>query len=207
MASKSQSKSTTDHDEIRQWADASGGSPAVVQSTGGKGEDTGILRIDFPRYSGSDSLEEISWDEFFEKFDREKLALLYQETTARGQKSNFNKIVSRETLRSGARSRSGSRKSAGRALSDSGRNRSSTAAKNSARKTPREGTAARAGVRAPPTPRRESRPAVKRLNAAREAVKIHHQRNSVPRSTPAGVLATVSPSAPWLLICARPMKV
>jgi anaerobic selenocysteine-containing dehydrogenase len=110
-----------------------------VQSTRGKGEDTGILRIDFPGYSGSDSLEEISWDEFFEKFDREKLALVYQETTARGQKSNFNKIVSRETLRSGAGSRSGSRKSAGRALSDNGRHRSGTAAKKSARKTPSAG--------------------------------------------------------------------
>jgi hypothetical protein len=43
-------------------------------------------------------LEEISWEEFFEKFDREKLALVYQDTTARGQKSNFNKIVSRESV-------------------------------------------------------------------------------------------------------------
>ena len=58
----------------------------------------GILRIDFPGYSGSGSLEEISWEEFFEKFDREKLALVYQDTTARGQKSNFNKIVSRESV-------------------------------------------------------------------------------------------------------------
>jgi hypothetical protein len=103
MARRSQSKSTTDHDEIRQWAEARGGRPAVVKSTRGKGDDTGILRIDFPGYSGSGSLEEISWEEFFEKFDREKLALVYQESTARGQKSNFNKIVSRETLTSGAR--------------------------------------------------------------------------------------------------------
>ena len=56
-----------------------------------------MLRLDFPGYSGKQSLQEISWDEFFEKFDERGLALLYQETTARGQKSNFNKIVSRET--------------------------------------------------------------------------------------------------------------
>jgi hypothetical protein len=101
MASRSQSKTTTDHGEIRQWAEARGGRPAIVKSTRGKGDDTGILRIDFPGYSGSGSLEEISCEEFFEKFDREKLALVCQETTAGGQKSNFNKIVSRETLRSG----------------------------------------------------------------------------------------------------------
>jgi hypothetical protein len=37
------------------------------------GNDSGILRIDFPDSSGSGSLEEISWKEFFERFDREKL--------------------------------------------------------------------------------------------------------------------------------------
>jgi hypothetical protein len=98
MASRSQSRTTTDHDEIRQWAEARGGRPAVVKSTRGKGDDSGIVRIDFPGYSGSGSLEEISWEEFFEKFDREKLALVYQDTTARGQKSNFNKIVTRESV-------------------------------------------------------------------------------------------------------------
>jgi hypothetical protein len=55
---------------------------AVVKSTRGKGDDGGILRIDFPGYSGSGSLEQISWEGFFEKFDREKLALVYQGTTA-----------------------------------------------------------------------------------------------------------------------------
>jgi len=134
MATKSQSNTSIDHDEIRQWAEARGGRPAVVKSTRGKGDQTGILRIDFPGYSGSGSLEEISWEEFFEKFDREKLALVYQETTARGQKSNFNKIVSRETVAErGARSRSGARKSRSRA-SSTGRKRSATAAKKSPRK-------------------------------------------------------------------------
>jgi hypothetical protein len=96
-----------------------------VKSTRGKGDDTGILRIDFPGYSGSGSLEEISWDEFFEKFDREKLALVNQDTTARGPKSNFNKIVSRETVTGAARSGAG--KSGGRARSETGRKRSGTA--------------------------------------------------------------------------------
>ena len=45
-----------------------------------------------------DTLEHIEWDEFFEKFDKNNLALVVQDQTARGEKSNFNKIVSRESL-------------------------------------------------------------------------------------------------------------
>lgn len=67
-----------------------------------------MLRIDFPGYSGANSLQEISWDEFFEKFDEQGLALLYQETTKGGQQSNFNKLVSRKTA-SANKSRGGGR--------------------------------------------------------------------------------------------------
>lgn len=89
-------KTTTDHDEIRRWAEERGGQPARVKSTGG-GDDPGIIRLDFPGYSGEGSLEKISWDDWFQKFDDSNLALIYDETT-RGQKSNFNKLVSRETI-------------------------------------------------------------------------------------------------------------
>ena len=85
---------TTDHDFIRKWAEARGGKPSAVKRTGGK-DDVGIIRIDFPGFSGGDSLEEITWDEFFEKFEESELALLYQEKTADGKKSNFNKLVNR----------------------------------------------------------------------------------------------------------------
>ena len=93
-----EAKITTDHDEIRKWAEARGGRPAVVRSTQGKGG-TGIVRLEFPDApnANDDALEEISWDEFFEKFDESNLALLYQEKTADGQRSNFNKLVGRET--------------------------------------------------------------------------------------------------------------
>jgi len=91
---------TTDHDEIRQWAEERGGKPACVRNTGGKG-DIGMVRLDFPGFSGKGSLEPIDWDTWFRKFDDEKLALLYQEKTSRGEKSNFNKLVSRETASSG----------------------------------------------------------------------------------------------------------
>ncbi len=86
----------TDHEEIRRWAEERGARPACVRGTGG-GEDVGMIRLDFPGYSGENSLQSIEWDEWFQKFDESKLALLVQDTTARGQKSNFNKLVSRDT--------------------------------------------------------------------------------------------------------------
>ena len=93
-----QAKVTTDHNTIREWAEARGGRPAAVRSTHGKGG-AGILRIEFPRapHAKDDNLEEITWEEFFEKFDESDLALLYQEETAGGERSNFNKLVGRET--------------------------------------------------------------------------------------------------------------
>jgi hypothetical protein len=111
-------KITTDHDEIRKWAEERGGRPATVRATRGPehgsghgsghgpghgpghgNDDAGIIRIEFPDapHSKHDALEEISWEEFFEKFDESNLALLYQEETAGGEKSNFNKLIGRET--------------------------------------------------------------------------------------------------------------
>jgi ferritin-like metal-binding protein YciE len=95
--SSNSGNTTTDHEEIRRWAEERGGKPACVRGTGGKG-DIGMLRIEFPgKPNAKDAkLQPISWDDFFEKFDERSLALVYQDKTARGQKSNFNKLVSRE---------------------------------------------------------------------------------------------------------------
>jgi hypothetical protein len=94
----SSAKHTTDHDFIRKWAEARGGKPADVKSTHKSGE-VGILRIEFPGAPNAkdENLELISWDDWFEKFDEQGLALLYQEETSGGEKSNFNKLVKRET--------------------------------------------------------------------------------------------------------------
>jgi hypothetical protein len=90
------SRPLTDHNEIRRWAEERGAHPACVRGTGAS-DDVGMIRLDFPGYSGEGKLEEIPWDEWFDKFDESGLALLVQDETARGQKSNFNKLVSRET--------------------------------------------------------------------------------------------------------------
>jgi hypothetical protein len=94
-----ESKTTTDHDEIRRWAEERGGHPAAVESTGGDG-DPGVLRIDFDE--PEERLQEISWDEWFEKFDKENLAFLYQEETKDGGQSRFFKVVSRDRSEAGA---------------------------------------------------------------------------------------------------------
>ena len=64
-----------------------------------------MLRIDFPGYSGKDRLEHISWDEWFEKFDENNLALMVQDTTAGGERSNFNKLVKRTAIQQRPRTR------------------------------------------------------------------------------------------------------
>lgn len=86
------SKRTQDHDTIMQWAEDRGGHPAVVQGTQ-------ILRIDFDEPGGNDDtkLDRISWDEFFKIFDDRGLAFLYQERTADGKESRFNKFVNSQT--------------------------------------------------------------------------------------------------------------
>lgn len=89
----------TDPEEIRQWAEERNAVPSCVRGTGGKG-DIGMLRLNFPGYSGEESLEEISWDDWLQKFQERGLALMVQDTTAGGQKSNFNKIVSRQSAES-----------------------------------------------------------------------------------------------------------
>src|ERR1051325_8043411 len=83
-------KAITDHDEIRRWVEERGGHPARVKRTG-RGSYPGGLRIDYPGYSGEDTLEAIEWDEFFEWFDRDKLAFLASE----GDESRFSKFVRR----------------------------------------------------------------------------------------------------------------
>lgn len=105
MAAKKRSSSkvtgsaqpTIDPEEIRQWVEDRGGHPARVKRTRG-GRGPGIVRIDFPGFSGEDSLEAISWDEFFQIFEKSGLAFLHQDATKGGRPSRFNKLVGRESV-------------------------------------------------------------------------------------------------------------
>jgi anaerobic selenocysteine-containing dehydrogenase len=85
---------TTDHEEIRRWVEERGGHPAVVKGT--ESGDSALLRIDYPGFSGEGKLEPIEWEEFFEIFDENNLAFLYQEQTAEGGESRFSKFIARD---------------------------------------------------------------------------------------------------------------
>jgi hypothetical protein len=95
-STKGLSRTTTDHNVIKEWAEDREAKPAAVKGTGGR-QDIGVLRLMFPGYSEgkSQSLREISWDEFFKKFDENKLAFIYQDKTSSGVRSNFNKFIKR----------------------------------------------------------------------------------------------------------------
>lgn len=86
---------TIDHDKIKAWAEERGGRPATVKDTG-KSSDAGVLRLDFEPETAP-GLELISWEEFFDKFEKERLVLLYQEKTQDGSTSRFHKFVERDT--------------------------------------------------------------------------------------------------------------
>ena len=90
-------KTTIDHATIQKWVEQRGGHPAHVKATG-RSSDPGILRIDFPGFSGEGKLEQIGWDQFFEAFDSNELAFIYQDRTRGGQESRFNKLVSRANV-------------------------------------------------------------------------------------------------------------
>ena len=85
-------ETTTNHEEIRRWAERHKGVPAAVEATHER-NDTGIIRIMFPKAAHSEhgALVEISWEEFFDEFEQKKLALLYEPD------SMFSKLISRDS--------------------------------------------------------------------------------------------------------------
>ncbi|MCB8837709.1 hypothetical protein [Aurantimonas sp. VKM B-3413] len=85
------SKMVVDHDEIRSFAEKTGGKPSLVADTENSGKGPGVLRFDHGR--DNDGLEEISWDRFFEIFEEQELALMLDDS---GDNPNFNKFVSRK---------------------------------------------------------------------------------------------------------------
>lgn len=135
-------KVTTDHDEIRRWAEERGGKPGAVRSTE-RPDDPGILRICFPHapHHKNEAIEEIGWESFFEKFDEQGLQLVYQDRTAEGQLSDFNKLTypdpdspeGKALLRKSAGKKSGVKKSA--AKKTAGKSASNSASAKSSAKT------------------------------------------------------------------------
>ena len=83
----------TDHEAIRSWAEERGGEPAAVADTLSDDKKGALLRIRFQ--DEEEALEVIEWDEFFEIFEQNELAVLLQDETSDGSTSRFAKFVSR----------------------------------------------------------------------------------------------------------------
>jgi hypothetical protein len=86
-------KTTIDHPTIQRWVEERGGCPARVKGTG-SADDPGILRIDYPGFSGVHTLESIPWDDFFAAFEANELAFVFQDQPD----SRFSKLISRERM-------------------------------------------------------------------------------------------------------------
>lgn len=82
------SKQTTNHDEIKKWAESQGMQPtAVAEET--TGDVTGLLRFSEGAPDTGSKLHSVTWDHFFDLFEQNDLALVHEAD------SKFNKIVSR----------------------------------------------------------------------------------------------------------------
>lgn len=83
---------TTDHATIRTWAEARGTRPSAVKGPGAGHEISG-LRLD--SRGGGSWLEEITWDEFFRRFEEMGLEFLYQDVSRDGEPSTFYRLINR----------------------------------------------------------------------------------------------------------------
>ena len=85
----------TDHRRIRAWADARTAKPSCVVRHDGV-RIAGRIRLDFPGFSSGEALARISWDEWFDTFDAQQLALVIESGTADAQRSTFHTLVARD---------------------------------------------------------------------------------------------------------------
>jgi len=83
-------ETTIDHGFIRAWAEARDGRPALLE---GRVSASGqpLLRFDFG--TPEQGLREVAWDEFFQIFEADGLALEFREMA--GQVSRFYKLAAR----------------------------------------------------------------------------------------------------------------
>jgi hypothetical protein len=94
---KPDEKVTIDHATIRRWSESRGGRPAAAKPSQPR-SGTETLRIAFPDQPLPEPLREISWAEFFDTFERSRLAFVYQDAVEDAIESRFYKLVSRREL-------------------------------------------------------------------------------------------------------------
>lgn len=95
--SQSDTRTTTEHDEIREWAETHDAKPATVRQTAdGR---IGVLTLDMVGHgAGEESLEHVAWADWFAAFENNDLAFVYQQTKASGEDSTFFRLVDRHNV-------------------------------------------------------------------------------------------------------------
>lgn len=86
-------ETTTDHETIRRWIEERGSTAARV--TEPTGDDPGSLAV-VPEGTDDESVEEITWEEFFRIFEEENLAFVHQTTRDDPDERWFCRFVDRE---------------------------------------------------------------------------------------------------------------
>lgn len=96
-------KTTTDHQTIQSWAEALGGQPQRINDPTAQADAIGI-RINFQgggddAFMPSGEVQNISWQEFFDRFDQQQLAFVYDdhlETSNAAMVSESYRFVKRD---------------------------------------------------------------------------------------------------------------
>ena len=93
-------KYTIDHKEIREWIEEQNGMPAVLTETS-EDEEDGVESADMLHISfdpNDPNMVEMEWDEFFERFDNDNLALVYDDIIPKGTLPEFE-LIDRDRAR------------------------------------------------------------------------------------------------------------
>ena len=96
-------KETIEHAEIRTWAERLGGTPQVFDNPAAGSDPVGI-RIDFPGSRdddfppGPNRPRNITWEEFFQIFDRQRLSFLYEDGQDAADRSSLYRFDRRSRI-------------------------------------------------------------------------------------------------------------
>lgn len=94
-------KVTTDHDEIKNWAEKHKAVPALIDDVDAGADKVGI-RLDFPgdydeKYLDEEDTHDIDWESFFKVFEEQELAFIY-DNKLQSDPSWGYKFIKRENM-------------------------------------------------------------------------------------------------------------
>lgn len=86
---------TIDHEIVRQQITDAGGTPVLAKDVPEAGEEPGADFLHIAFGTLDDTMERLEWEEFFEEFEEEQMALVYDDARDDGEAAEL-RIISRE---------------------------------------------------------------------------------------------------------------